>query len=455
MDTIENTYHQLALADENHHIHPFSNYAKPSPSTLICHSQGVYVTDHLGNKMLDGIAGLWCVNVGHGRSEIANAMAKQATEMAYYSPFGNLGSPPAARLTQKLISLAPPNINHVLYSCGGSTANDVAISLIHFYQNQRGLVNKKLILSRQEAYHGMTYVAASLTGIEWNNWGFDTVDFVRHISQANVYKKPHPQMSDAEYCDWLCADFEKAVEDNGAHNIAAFIAEPIMGAGGVLVAPEGYHKRIKDLCERFDILFISDEVVTAFGRLGEWFASDTIFGFEPDIIISAKGLTSGYAPLGATLICDKIFDVISKPQCEGGMLSRGFTYSAHPVSCAAALENIAIIEREGIMENVQRVGPYLREQLDSLREFDIVGDVRGMHFMQGIEYVVPEGVAKTMAELSPSTLISAHCQDNGLMIRPVGHHLNVISPPLIWSEEEVDLAVGLLRRGIRYAEQSL
>lgn len=455
MDSTTDDYHQLALADENHHIHPFSNYANPSPTTLICQSHGAYITDHLGNKMLDGIAGLWCVNVGHGRSEIGKAMAQQATDMAYYSPFGNLGSPPAAKLTQKLISLAPRHINHVLYSCGGSAANDVAVSLIHFYQNQRGLPQKKLFLSRKEAYHGMTYVAASLTGIEWNNWGFDTVDFVRHISEANVYNKPDQQMSDEDYCDWLCVDFEKAVEQYGADNIAAFIAEPIMGAGGVLMAPEGYHKRIRDLCTRFDILFISDEVVTAFGRLGEWFSSESVFGFEPDIIISAKGLTSGYAPLGATLISDKIFEMISKPQCEGGMLSRGFTYSAHPVSCTAALESIAIMEREDLLGNVKRVGPYLREQLDSLREFDIVGDVRGMHFMQGIEYVLPGGVTKTMAEISPSTLVSTHCQENGLMIRPVGHHLNVISPPLIWSEKEVDLAVALLRSGIEHVEQFL
>lgn len=431
--------------DKNHFIHPFTDFSvfHENGCDLITDSDGIYVEDAHGNRFIDGIAGLWCVNVGHGRAEIGQAMAEQATRMAYFSTFNNLSNAPATELAAKLAELAPAHLNHVFYSCGGSTANDATIRLVHYYFNRLGKPSKKRILSRTNAYHGTTYMAASLTGIASNNWQFDTLDLVTHLSEANCYRRPEG-MSEAEYCDHLLDELEQTIDRLGADNIAAFIAEPIMGAGGVLVAPQGYHSRVQAICRANDILFIADEVVTGFGRLGHFFASEAVFETQPDIINVAKGLSSGYAPLGATLISDALYEVLSTPQGPGGVLSTGFTYSGHPVSCAAALKNIEIIEREGICENVREVGPYLESKLKTLAAHETVGDIRGSHFMMAIENVAD----KTTKELLPvearvGDRVAAEAQKRGLIIRPVGH-LNIISPPLIWTRQVVDEVVAIL-----------
>jgi len=437
--------------DKDHFVHPFTDFSDfhQSGCDIIAHSEGAYIYDINDNKYLDGIAGLWCVNVGHGRAELGQVMAEQATKMAYYSPFNNLSNIPAIQLSAKLVSLAPANLNHVFYSCGGSVANDQAIRIVHYYFNQIGKPSKKKIISRNSGYHGTTYMASTLTGTVGNNEGFDVVnDLVTHISEANCYRMPEG-MNEAEYCDYLVKDFETNLEKmGGADQVAAFIAEPIMGAGGVLVAPEGYHKRIFDLCKANDILFISDEVVTAFGRLGHFFASESVFDIQPDIIICAKGITSGYIPLGATLLSDEIYDVIKKPQAKGAVFSTGFTYSGHPVACAVALKNIEIMEREKICENVLAVGPYLEQQLKTLKDLPIVGDVRGSHFMMCIESVANKETKELIPyEANVGKRIAQHCQKRGLIVRPIAH-LNVLSPPLIWTRDTVDEVVFILRAAI-------
>ncbi|MBB3139574.1 aminotransferase [Halomonas organivorans] len=443
--------------DKDHFIHPFTDFSvfHEEGCDLITDSEGIYVQDAKGNRFIDGIAGLWCVNVGHGRAEIGQAMAEQATRMAYFSTFNNLSNAPAAELSAKLAELAPAHLNHVFYSCGGSTANDATIRLVHYYFNRLGKPNKKRIISRNNAYHGTTYLAATLTGIESNNWDFDTLDhLVTHLSEANCYRRPEG-MSEAEYCDHLVAEFEDTIAEIGADNIAAFIAEPIMGAGGVLVAPEGYHKRMQAVCRANEILFIADEVVTGFGRLGHFFASEAVFETQPDIINCAKGLSSGYAPLGATLISDEIYEVLGTPQRKGGVLSTGFTYSGHPVSCAAALKSIEIIEREAICENVREVGPYLEQQLKTLSHHATVGNVRGSHFMMCLENVADKDTKELLpVEARVGDRIAFEAQKRGLIIRPVGH-LNVISPTLIWSRETVDTAVAILDEALTAATESL
>lgn len=453
--TEPNNLHTL---DKAHFIHPFTDFSqfKEKGSDIMTRSEGIYVEDDKGNRFIDGIGGLWCVNVGHGRSEIGEAMSKQATEMAYYSSFNNLTNIPATRLAAKLAELAPGDLNHVFYSCGGSTANDTTIRLVHYYFNQLGQPAKKKIISRKSAYHGTTYMSATLTATEGINQGFDAVeDLVVYISEANCYRKPE-EMSDAQYCDHLVQEFQTTIERLGAENIAAFIAEPIMGAGGVLVAPEGYHKRMLDVCHANGMLYISDEVVTAFGRLGHFFASEAVFGVKPDIINIAKGLTSGYSPLGATLISDKIYAVISQPQARGGVLSIGYTYSGHPVSCAAALANIGIIEREKICEHVREIGPYLIEELKRrLAHHPIVGDIRGSHFMVGIESVANRQTkALFPAAAKVGYRIADSCQKRGLIIRPIGH-LIVISPPLIWTRKVIDEVVGILDEAFSITVDSL
>lgn len=444
--------------DKDHFVHPFTDFSvfHQEGCDIITDSKGEYVFDGEGNRYLDGIAGLWCVNVGHGRKELGDVMAEQATRMAYYSPFNNLSNIPAIELSAKLAELAPSNLNHVFYSCGGSVANDTTIRIVHYYFNQKGKHDKKMIISRDNGYHGTTYVSATLTGIESNNWGFDTAhQFVHHISEANCYRRPEG-MDEAQYCDHLVAEFEQTIAElGGADKVAAFIAEPIMGAGGVLVAPEGYHRRIYDICKQHDILYISDEVVTAFGRLGHFFASEDVFGIQPDIINCAKGLTSGYIPLGATLISDEIYEVISKPQRDGAVFSTGYTYSGHPVACAVALKNIEIMERENICANVREVGPYLEQQLKTLLDLPIVGDVRGSHFMMCIESVADKDTKALLPmEANVGKRIANECQKRGLIVRPIAH-LNVLSPPLIWNRETVDRVVDILRQSILATVESL
>ncbi len=432
--------------DKDHFIHPFTDFSlfNEKGCDLITDSEGIYVEDIRGNRFIDGIAGLWCVNVGHGRAEIGQAMADQATRMAYFSTFNNLSNAPATELAAKLAELAPSHLNHVFYSCGGSAANDATIRLVHYYFNRLGKPKKKQILSRTNAYHGTTYMAASLTGIESNNWEFDTLDhMVTHLSEANCYRQPE-DMTEADYCDHLVDELESAIERIGADNIAAFIAEPIMGAGGVLMAPQGDHARMQAVCRANHILYIADEVVTGFGRLGHFFASEAVFDTQPDIINVAKGLSSGYAPLGATLISDELYAVLSTPQGPGGVLSTGFTYSGHPVSCAAALKNIEIIEREGLCENVRDIGPYLERKLKTLVAHETIGDIRGSHFMMAIENVADKATKELLpVEARVGDRVAAEAQKRGLIIRPVGH-LNIISPPLIWTRQIVDDVVAIL-----------
>ncbi|MCM2131263.1 aminotransferase [Larsenimonas rhizosphaerae] len=436
--------------DKDHFIHPFTDFSRfgTHGCDIITESEGIHVQDAQGNRFIDGIAGLWCVNVGHGRREIGEAMAEQATRMAYFSTFNNLSNVPATLLADKLADLAPAHLNHVFYSCGGSAANDATVRLVHYYFNRLGKPSKKRIISRNNAYHGTTYMAASLTGIASNNWDFDTLDhLVTYLSEANCYRRPEG-MSESAYCDHLVQEFEDTIARLGADNIAAFIAEPIMGAGGVLVAPEGYLRRMQAVCRKHDILLIADEVVTAFGRLGHFFASEAVFGVQPDIINCAKGLSSGYAPLGATLISDDMYEVLSRPQGPGGVLSTGFTYSGHPVSCAAALKNIEIMERERICDNVLEVGPYLEERLATLSRHATVGDVRGSHFMMCLENVADKTTRALLpVEARVGDRVADEAQARGLIIRPVGH-LNIISPPLIWTREVVDQVVDILDQAL-------
>jgi adenosylmethionine-8-amino-7-oxononanoate aminotransferase len=437
--------------DRDHVLHPYTDFSTfaATGSQIIEKAEGMYVTDSTGRRLLDGIAGLWCVNIGHGRREMADAIARQVMDMDYYNPFGASANVPAAELGARLADLSPGSLNHVYYSCGGSTANDAAIRIVHFYFTMRGKPGKRKIISRNNAYHGATYVAAALTGIHGTKYGFAQVgeDFIHHISAADCYARPDGMTEDA-YCDLLIREFEMRIDQLGPQNVAAFIAEPIMGAGGVLVAPKGYHWRMQAVCRRHEILYIADEVVTAFGRLGEWFASDAIFETQPDILVSAKGITSGYIPLGATLISDEIYDVISRPQCEGGVFSMGLTYFGHPVACAAALTNIDIMEREKLLPHAAKTGAYLQQKAKSLLAHDIVGDVRGAGLMLGIDLVADKATKQPLPACEKATETIFHgCVERGVIVRPVGNRI-ILSPPLIVSEAECDTIISAISEAI-------
>ena len=436
--------------DRDHYLHPWTNFAtfKEKGSEIIAGSEGIYVYDADGERFIDGIGGLWCVNIGHGRDEMARAIAEQVRRIGYYSNFGNLTTPPAAELAAKLAELAPANLNHVFYGTGGSMANDTAIRLVHFYFNRLGKKNKKHIISRIDAYHGSTYLAASLTGVMFDRIGFDVIeDTIHHIPAPNAYRRPDGESVEA-FCDRCVADLENKIVELGPENVACFIAEPIMGAGGVIVPPPGYHARTEEVCRKYEVLYISDEVVTGFARLGHFFASEPVFELTPDIIVCAKGMTSGYLPLSGTLLSDDIYEVISVPQAEGALFTHGFTYSGHPVACAAGLKNIEIIEREDICGHVRSAGPYFEERLEGLLDLPIVGDVRGKCFMMCVENVADkESKALFGPEVEIGERIARHCHDRGLIIRPIGH-LNVLSPPLVMSRGQIDDLVAILRASI-------
>ena len=443
--------------DRDHNVHPWTDFAtfKEEGSEIMTEAEGVYVYNAGGERYLDGIGGLWCVNIGYGRDEMAQAIADQVRRIPYYSTFTHLTTPPAATLAAKLAALAPAGIGHVFYGTGGSMANDTAIRIIHFYFNRLGKPNKKKIISRADAYHGSTYLAMTMTGVKNNHIGFDLAPgLVHHIPAPHPYRRPEG-MSVEAFCDEKVADLENAILDLGPENVACFIAEPIMGGGGVIVPPPGYHARTKAVCEKYDVLYISDEVVTGFGRLGHFFASEPVFDLVPDVITSAKGLTSGYVPHSATLFSDEIYDVISVPQEKGALFTHGFTYAGHPVSCAAALKNIEIMEREDICGHVRTVGPYFEERLRGLLDLPLVGDVRGMRFMMCVEAVKDRETREVFGQDAEiGARITRHCKTRGLLVRPIGH-MNVLSPPLTLTRDQIDRLVDTLRESIIATQDDL
>ena len=435
------------LAQDDHLVHSFADLSalkEKDARTVITRAEGPHVYDAKGNKYIDGIGGLWCVNVGHGRHEIADAIAEQLKGLDYYSTFYNLTHPLAAELSAKIAALAPGSLNHTYFANSGSVANDSAVRMLHHYFNRIGKPNKKRILSRIGAYHGSTYMAIAMTTPAYRE-GWDSADhLVDFLSSPYPYRRPD-NMDVNQFCDFLIEEMIEKIETIGAENIAGFIAEPILGAGGVIVPPDGYHQKTKAVCEQYDIKYISDEVVTAFGRLGQMFASKSVFSIEPDIICTAKGLTSGYQPMSATIISDDIYDVISAP---GSMFLHGMTYSGHPACCAAALANIKIIEREDICGHVREHGPKFSAGLKTLERHDIVGEVRGSHFMMGIEFVKDKTTKEAFgAESNIGGKVAKHAQQRGLIVRPLGS-MAVLSPCLTLKEDEINKIVSILDESI-------
>ncbi len=441
----------LWIKDKAHLLHPWTHFDsfKTDGALVLEKGEGSYLYDSDGKRYFDAVGGLWCTNIGLGREDMAEAIAEQVRKMAYASAFVDLTNPPAVELAAKLAQLAPGALNHVFFSTGGSTAVDTAFRLIQYYQNCRGKHGKKHVISRKGSYHGTTYAAMSIGGKKADHVPeFDYIsDTIHHISCPNYYRAPDG-MSEADYLELLVRELEDKILELGPDKVAAFFAEPIMGAGGVVVPPRDYQRRTREVCRTHDVLYVADEVVTAFGRLGHWFASQEVFGIEPDIVTCAKGLSSGYLPIGATLYSDQIHEVISADHPDR-VFAHGFTYSGHPVCCAAALKNIEIMEREDILANAREVGGYFEARLQTLRELPIVGDVRGMKLMMCIENVANKDTKETFPDaMNIGKRIANKCDEMGLIVRPI-IHLNVMSPPLIMTKDEVDFTVETLAKGIR------
>ena len=432
--------------DNDHFLHPWEGMKTfgKNNRTFVESGSGIYVMNDKGERLIDGPGGMWCTQIGYGREEMAEAMAEQARNLAYFSPFNNTNSA-AARLAREIAIRAPGDLNNVFFTTGGSTAVDTAIRFIHFRNNLLGRPEKKKIISRQKAYHGSTYLAASVSGKERDRLWLDKADDLAYfLPDVNpLYRVPG--QSEDSFLKEKVSDLENAIVKLGPENVAAFIAEPVLASGGVIVPPNGYHDLCLKICKKYDVLYISDEVVTAFGRLGHWFSSEAVFGVQPDIITCAKGMTSGYAPMGAAIISDRLIaDVAGK----GATFSNGYTYSGHPVSAAAGLMNIEIIEREKILEHVRRVTPIFQDQLQQLRKFDIVADVRGMGLMGCVQCSLGgDEQSELERDYDIGFQIDIECQKRGLLVRPV-INMCVLSPPLIISESEIDTIFSILREGL-------
>ncbi len=422
--------------------------------TVIVKGEGVYVYDTEGNRYIDAPGGMWCVNIGHGRREIVEAMSQQAMDLSFYGIW-NLANAPSAMLAAKLAELSPGDLNHVFFTTGGSTANESALRFVMFYNNLRGRPEKKHIIALENAYHGSTHLTSSCSGKDVATSPFDLeTRFIHFLSSPNPSKRPSG-MSVEAFCDARVEEFEQKILEIGPERVAAFIAEPVMGAGGVIVPPEGFQRRTHALCRKYDVLYIADEVVTAFGRLGHFFATEGEFGIVPDIISVAKGITSAYVPLGAMLVSDRLLEGFVGEDAKATGFYHGFTYSGHPVACAAALKNIELMEQEGILEHVREVGPYFQERLRELKDLPIISDVRGTGLMACIECSIGTGDEDTLeTDAMIGKRVDRHCQDLGLIVRPL-FNLCVMSPPLVITKSQIDDLVGMLRQGVERTIEEL
>ena len=437
----------LQRLDAAHYLHPFTDHKALAEkgARVVVRGDGIYLWDSEGRKMLDGMSGLWCVNVGYGRSSITQAVAKQMDTLPFYNSFFNTTNIPAIQLATKLAELAPPGFNHVFYTGSGSEANDTNVRMVRRYWDLMGHPERTVIISRRNAYHGSTMAGASLGGMSGMHvQGGLPIPGIVHIEQP-YYAEHGEGMTPEEFGVFAASWLEERIKELGPDKVAAFIGEPVQGAGGVIIPPSTYWPEIRRICDKYDVLLIADEVITGFGRLGSWFASEG-FGMRPDLITFAKGVTSGYVPMGGVLVSDRISETLM----TGGDFNHGFTYSGHPVACAAALENIRIIEEEGLVGRVANdTGPYLKQRFASLAAHPLVGTAESCGFVAGLDLVRRKAArvhhqVRFDASLAVGMICRAHMFNNGMVMRAVGDRM-IIAPPLIMTRAQIDEMIGLIR----------
>ena len=427
-----------------HHLAPFSDYQQlhEKGPRIITKADGVYLWDSEGHKILDGMAGLWCVAVGYGREELVEAAAAQMRELPFYNTFFQTAHPPALELAKAIAEVAPEGMNHVFFTGSGSEGNDTMLRMVRHYWACKGQPNKKVIISRHNGYHGSTVAGASLGGMKYmHEQGDLPIPGIVHIPQPYWFGEGG-DMSPEEFGVWAADQLEKKILEVGEDKVAAFIAEPIQGAGGVIIPPDSYWPRIREILAKYDILFVADEVICGFGRTGEWFGSD-FYGNKPDLMTIAKGLTSGYVPMGGLIVSDKVFQVIN----AGGDFNHGFTYSGHPVAAAVGLANLRILKDEKILEKVrEETAPYLQKRLRELADHPLVGEVRGVGMLGAIELAKNKQTRERFpSELGVGMICRGHCFANGLIMRAVGDTM-IIAPPLVISKTEIDELVEKARK---------
>jgi putrescine---pyruvate transaminase len=447
---------ELKRLDLAHHLPAQTDYAlqhRLGGSRIITRADGCYFHDGDGNQFLDGMAGLWCVNVGYGRAELADVARDQMLELPYYNTFFRTATPPPITLAAKLAPLIGGRISHIFYNSSGSEANDTIFRLVRTYWTAKGEPKRKIFISRHNAYHGSTVAGASLGGMTYMHAQGDLpIAGIEHVRQPYKFNEGR-DMTDAEF-GTLCAQaIEQRILAVGPENVAAFIGEPVQGAGGVIIPPENYWPQVEAICRKYGILLCADEVICGFGRLGAWFGHHS-FGFTPDIIAMAKGLSSGYLPISAVGVSREIVDILLEKQIE---FVHGYTYSGHPVCAAVALRNLEIIEREQLVERVATdTGPYLRQALTRLDGHPLVGETRSRGLLGAVEIVSDKatGARHGGREGMAGPLVRDFCIENGLMVRAIRDSI-VMSPPLIITREQIDTLVATLGKALDLAGKKL
>ena len=432
-------------ADTAHYLHPFTDFKSLAQkgSRIITRADNIYLWDSDGHKILDAMSGLWCVNVGYGRTELINAATRQLQELPFYNSFFQTATPPAIELAELLAQVSPPQFKHVFFSGSGSEGNDTVVRMVRRYWDVLGQPGRSVIISRNNAYHGSTMAGASLGGMSgMHAQGGLPIPGIVHIEQPFWFELERGMSRDdfgRQAAGWL----EARILEIGADKVAAFIGEPIQGAGGVIVPPETYWPEIQRICDQYGILLVSDEVICGFGRTGHWFGCER-FGFRPDLMTFAKGVTSGYIPLGGVLVGDRIAQVLIE---QGGDFNHGYTYSGHPVACAVALANIRLIQREKLVDKVRDdLGPYLAAHYTELARHPLVGEVQSCGLMAALQIVKDKSTGQAFdSSLEVGMLCRGHCFGNGLIMRAVGDRM-IIAPPLVITRGQIDEMVGLIKK---------
>lgn len=453
MNTVLRNTPDIEALDKKYLFHPFTalaDHEKNGPSVIV-RGKGVRLEDNHGNQYIDAMAGLWCVNVGYGREEIADALRQQALTLPYFHSFSSWGTEAPVLLAEKVIEKAPAGMSKVFFGQSGSDANDTQVKLVWYYWNSRGMPQKKKIIARSRGYHGVTIVSASLTGMASLHSGFDLpLPFVKHTTPPYRLWEAEAGMSDADFVAKLANDLEQLILAEGSETVGAMIMEPVMGAGGVIVPPPGYYDAVQAILTKYDILLIADEVISGFGRLGDWFGS-TVVGMKPDLITVAKGITSAYIPLSACIVSEKVWRTVVEGQAKFGAFGHGYTYSCHPLAAAAALTNLQLIEDGGLIETAAARGVFLHEKLQAaFADHPLVGEIRGQKLIAAVEFVADKN---PMTRFDPSLKIAARivkqARDRGIITRALPHADTIsFSPPFVISEAEIEEVVSKTRDAV-------
>ncbi|WP_404294961.1 aspartate aminotransferase family protein (plasmid) [Microvirga sp. RSM25] len=454
---------EISRLDKASVLHPFTQLkdfatGKAGDPTIVETGQGIRIKDATGREYIDGFAGLYCVNVGYGRTEIAEAISRQAYRLAYYHSYAAHTTDELAILSDRLVRMAPGKMSKVFYGMSGSDANETNAKLVWYYNNLRGQPRKKKIISRERGYHGCSVISGSMTGMSFYHDYMDLpVSGIIHTGVPHHYWGANPGETELEFSQRRAAELEELILREGPETVGAFIGEPVLGTGGITPPPEGYWPAIQQVLKKYDVLLIADEVITGFGRVGSMFGSDH-YGIEPDLITVAKGLTSAYFPLSGSIVGEKVYKVLEEGADRVGAFSHGYTYSGHPIGAAAANAVLDLVEKENLPGNAREVGAYFQERLKAaFAQLPIVGEVRGVGLMGAIEFVADrERKSRFEASLKVGARISKVARDRGLIARAMPHgDILGFAPPLVTTKGEVDEIVSIAEAAVRQVMDEL